>query len=495
MNIETKHILALIFLVAFGAGGFLAAILSQRARDIALFVLTFGAVLMEKVDVTFLGQFWYRGTSRGIEVSALDIAPACLLITTLLLPRYVRGRFYWPASFGLMLVYFIYCCVSVANAEPQIYGIWELAKIARGIMVFLAAALFIRSRRELGIVVLALGCVVCMEAGNSIEQRLFKGAFRPSGTLDHENTLSTYLCMVGPVLMAATMSHWSKALRWFAGISCIAAAGAELLTLSRMGVPVFFFVTICTAIAGTSWRITQQKIAIIALAIVAMGSLVYVSWDGLKARYMQGDIRAELTDDKQFETRGVYWRLAGLMIEDHPRGVGLNNWSYYVSKTYGPELGYHYVDYDDFKWTPTKDEAHETTLPPAADTLPALMIGELGISGLVVFLVIWLRWFQMGASFLRRRLDPDPMHRMAIGFLFGAVGIFLQSATEWTYRQSPVMFTFHVMMGALASLYYIRRRGWVAVERVPAPHVRVEAEAVPIPVMARGESFPSPQST
>ncbi len=471
MNIETKHILALIILIAFGSGTFFATLLSQRLRDAALFVFVLGAVVVTRMDVTFLGIFWYRGTSRGIEISALDILPACLLVATLLLPRYPRGRFYWPASLGLMFVYFLYCCVSVATSEPQIYGVWELTKMLRGIMVFLAAALFIRTRRELGIVVAALCTAVCLEGFNCLEQRFFKGAFRTPGTFEHENTLSTYLVMVGPVLLAATMSKWSTWLRWFAGFSCVMAAGTELLTLSRLGVPAFGLVMVATVIACTSWRITLQKAIIGFAAAIVVGVMLTVSWDGLKARYGQSNIRAELFDEKAVETRGVYWRLALAMIEDHPYGVGLNNWSYHVAKTYGPALGYAYSDYDDIKWVPDRDDALEVFHPPAADSLPALTLGELGLAGLVVFFVVWLRWFQMGAVFLRGRLNDDPMHRMAIGFLFGTLGILLQSSTEWTYRQTTVMFTFHVMLGALASLYRTRRR------RIKAERAQLREEA------------------
>jgi hypothetical protein len=36
--------------------------------------------------------------------------------------------------------------------------------------------------------------------------------------------------------------------------------------------------------------------------------------------------------------------------------------------------------------------------------------------------------------------------------------MFLQSQTEWVYRQTTVMMTFYVILGALASLYYHKRR-------------------------------------
>lgn len=480
MNIETKHLVALILLVALGSAGFLATLISQKMRDAALFLFVVGAVVVDRMNIVLFGQFWYRGTSRGVEISAIDLIPLCLLLANFLLPRYQRGRFFWPASLGMLLVYLAYCCASVYNAYPQHYGVWELAKMFRGLLVFLAAAMFIRSRRELAVLVVALGCAVSLEGINALEQRFMKGVFRAPGTLNHENTLSTYLCTVTPVLLAAAMSNWSKWLRWFAGLSCLLAAAGEMLTLSRLGVPVFALMLLLTALACTSWKITKQKIAIVTVTLAAVAALVAASWDGLKARYASSNITAEFTDQKAVETRGVYWRIAFLILQDHPHGVGLNNWSYFVGKVYGPELGYPYSDYDDIKWIPTKEDAHEITLPPAADTLPALTLGELGVAGLVIFLLIWLRWFQMGAVFLGQRLNPDPCHRLAIGFLFGALGIFLQSATEWTYRQTSVMFTFHVMMGALASLYYARHRARAAAKQTVEAPDYVNVEAIPI---------------
>ena len=64
------------------------------------------------------------------------------------------------------------------------------------------------------------------------------------------------------------------------------------------------------------------------------------------------------------------------------------------------------------------------------------MAGELGYPGLVLFLILWFRWFQIGGSFLFSR-SPDPMRRIGIGIFFGVCGIFLQSLTEWVFRHSP----------------------------------------------------------
>jgi peptidoglycan/LPS O-acetylase OafA/YrhL len=50
------------------------------------------------------------------------------------------------------------------------------------------------------------------------------------------------------------------------------------------------------------------------------------------------------------------------------------------------------------------------------------------------------------------------MHLLGLGIFFATCGIFLQSLTEWTFRQTPIFFTFHLLLGVLASLYYHKRK-------------------------------------
>jgi hypothetical protein len=62
----------------------------------------------------------------------------------------------------------------------------------------------------------------------------------------------------------------------------------------------------------------------------------------------------------------------------------------------------------------------------------------------------------MGVPFL---LLPkgDPMRVLGVGILFSICGIFGQSLTEWVYRQTPILFTFNILLGALAGLAHARR--------------------------------------
>lgn len=451
---ETKHIISLIVLVTLIPVFILGATISYRLRELAFFGMVASGVIL--IDVNFLGEYWYRGTARGVEISFVDLLGWAVLVSSVVAPRYPGRRWLWPAGLGLMGLYFLYCTFSVVSGDQQLIDLWELEKVFRGLIILMAGAAFVRTRRELGILVLALAASVGLESIYAFKQRFISGMYRVPGTLDHANSLSMYMCVAGPVLLAAALADWSKWLRWCCGVACALAAVNVLLTLSRAGLPIFALMLTGVALACTSWEITRRKLLVFFAVTACAGGLLLKSWDLIEARYASASFTEEYLDENS-EGRGVYWRWAFAIVEDHPMGVGLNAWSHAVSKTYGPRLGFSYEDYDDIKSSPEKADLPSFRYAAPAHSLAALTLGELGYPGLFLFGLVWLRWFQMGATFLGRRLNSDPMHRMGIGFLFGAGGMFLQSVTEWTYRQQTNLFMFHLMMGALAALYAARK--------------------------------------
>jgi hypothetical protein len=228
---------------------------------------------------------------------------------------------------------------------------------------------------------------------------------------------------------------------------------------------------------------TPKKIAICFLVIAGAGGLAAKSWHTLKERFKSSTLEEEYGNHHNLG-RGYYLRVAQAMVAEHWLGVGLNNWSYWASNLYGPKLGYRFVPYkgtdkEPSDIIPSGSNVDEAQAAPA-HCLAALTAGELGIPGLFFFVWLWLRWFQMGASFLWQR-TPDPLRRIGVGIFFGFLGIFLQSLTEWVFRQSPIYYVFHVLLGALAALCYLKRKAQrEASEQVePAPADWEATESVP----------------
>ena len=453
---EAKDLIALALLLLAVPMGIAITTLSQRARDAAFFVMVTATVITDRLDVNFLSHYWYRGTTRGLEFSLVDLLAISVCVGSVLRPRPGEARFYWPASFGWMLVFFLYAIASVMFSDPKVYGVFELSKMVRGFFFFLAAAWYVRRQREVGILVLALCCAVCFEGVWGLKQRLIGGLERVPGTLEHENSLSMYVCLVAPIFVAAATSSLPKLLRVFSIVALGAAALCSVLTVSRAGIPIFVLVTLGAAVFCVSWRITARKLVVTALIALCIAGLAFKTWDSVKGRYAQASFQEEYLDD-QVEGRGYYLRLAKVIAEDKFFGVGLNNWSFWVSKKYGVMVGRPYDDYDDLhSRTPDAQTVADFVWAAPAHNLAALTIGELGVPGLFLFGVLWLRWFQMGLVFLFKR-TPAAMQRLGVGLFFSLWGIFLHSLTEWTFRQSHIFLTFNILVGALASLCYARR--------------------------------------
>jgi hypothetical protein len=457
---QQKDIIGLL-LAFFGIfGGTLIATFSKRARDVFFFIMILMVPMTEDFDVNFVSRDFYRGTTRGIEFSCVDILSISLLLAALLSPRKGESRGFWPAAFGLMLIFFAYACFNVGISDPHIFGYFELSKMIRGMTIFLAVAFYVRNPREVKLFLYALGCIICYEGYVAMKQRVIYGMERVPGTVDDSNSLSVLLVTTVPLLVAAINSSIPKALKLLSGLAICAAGAAMVLTLSRMGIIILGLMLVVSTLMTMSYRFTATKVITMVLVFALVPAVLYKNWAGLKARFATTDLKSEYGSNRSLG-RGYYLREAKAILDDKFFGVGLNNWSYCVSEKYGPMLGYKFVKYRGTDMDPS------TVIPPGsnvdeaqaapAHSLGALTAGELGYPGLFLFSLLWLRWFQMGAVFLRRR-TTDPMRRIGVGIFFGLCALFLQSLTEWVFRHSPIYYMAHVLLGILASLYFIRRR-------------------------------------
>lgn len=479
---DTNHVLAILLLVVAVIGTGLAAAMSRIARDAVLFCFVAGAVLAEKCSAEFWTHYWYRGTTRGLEVSLLDALALALLIGAWFARDAARPRWYWPVGLAGLLAYFFCAGFSVLVADPKIFGLFELSKIARSILVFLAAAAIVRGPRQVAVIVAGLVCAVGWQGALSLKHRFLDGMPRVAGSLTHANSLSMYLCLTAPVLTAAVLAiDLSRWLRVAAGVALVVAAGTSLMTLSRAGIPTFAFVVAGTAFFSMSWRPSIGKLVALGAASVVALVLVAATWSSVRERYAESTLREEYLDRNAFESRGYYLRIAELILSERFFGVGLNNWSYWVSKSYGAKIGTPFEDYDNLYFTPPKEALLNIHYAAPAHSLAALTAGEMGWPGLAVFSLMWVRWLWAGAGFLRRR-SFGAMRVMGVGCFFGIVGLLLQSTTEWTYRQTPILFTCHLLLGMLAALCYQRKR----IEPVPLPAEEPEfiAVAEPEPLVA-----------
>jgi hypothetical protein len=456
---DKKDLIGLALLLCGACGGILLTCLSQRIRDVFFFLMVTLSAVTELVDINFASRDWYRGTTRGFEVSLVDVISLSLLVSAVVRPRTGEKRWFWPASLGLMLFYFFYAAFCVGLADPKIFGLFELSKMLRGLVMFLAAAFYLRSERELRVFLWALAATVCFEGFMALQQRYMYGIHRVSGTVDDSNSLSMYFCTTAPVFVAVITSRLPKLLKLFGAMAIALAFVGVILTISRAGLIAILVMLMGVGIATISYRITFRKVAITFLVMLGVAGALGKAWKTVGARFANDSLKNEY-GAKHEQNRGYYIRIAAAIAEDSWFGVGPNNWSFWVSNKYGPKLGFHFIPYSGTERAPSQivPAGRNIDDPQAAPahSLAALTAGEMGYGGLALFTLLWARWLLMGASFLLPRTE-DPMRRIGVGIFFGMCGTFLQSLTEWVFHQTPIFFTFNILLGALASLYYIKK--------------------------------------
>lgn len=431
-----------------------------RLRDACAFVLVLGTTRAHMLDINFLSREWYRGTTRGIEASWLDLLWVLLLSS---LPRNER-RATWLPGLGPMLVFFGYNFLIVVHSDPALFGVFELSKMLRQIGVFLTMARYVNGDHELLVITRALIVAVGYEFIFSARNRFLWGIPRASGTLGHANALSMYELMTVPVLIAISTATVRQSLRKWCGIAAVFGAITVLLTVSRNGIFTLFVIGIFMAVTCGSLRgLTMRHLRLGAVVAVVLGVFVVMAHDDLQSRF-ETDTTAKEYSGKVWEGRGAYLILAERIVAREPFGCGLNNWSWCVSNRYGSLIEQYYVPYTSTDAPPPKRRLRRHShidAPQAAPahSLYAITLGETGWLGVILFGIVWIRWFTVAGAFLRGR-SPSTRFRFGVGVFGSLMGAVAQSFSEWEIRLTPLAFLLHILLGAAAAAHPDNRFSW-----------------------------------
>ena len=457
---QTSHAIFLVGLVLVLTVGRFMCNRDARLRDACAFMIVFGTTSTSVIDINFLSREWYRGTTCGIEVSWVDLLWILLLTS---LPRN-KGRSAWLPALGPMLVFFGYNALIVAYSEPALFGIFELSKMLRQLGLFVTIARYVNSDRELSIIAWALAVAVGYEFLWALRCRFMWHQPRVQGTLAHANSLSMYELMSIPLLAAVFASDASARLRKACGVAAILGTVTLLFTVSRNGILTLTALLCFIAFACGSLRgLTMRHVYMIGCVAVVLGIFVAMTYGDFKARFDAEGFDKEYRG-KVWEGRGAYLIQARGIVEREPFGCGLNNWSWCVSNRFGPIVEQYYVPYVGTDAPPPRRRhrrhAHiDNPHAAPAHSLYAITLGETGWPGVVLFGVVWARWFTMTGTFFFGRTSAL-RSRFGIGVLGSVIGAFGQSFSEWEVRQTPLAFLLHILLGAIAGVHAGKRSSW-----------------------------------
>jgi hypothetical protein len=383
------------------------------------------------IDINFVSMEMYRGDTRGFEIGITDWMVVSLLLVMLLSPRWRKKPFSLvPPNGSLVLAYLFLAAVSLLVAYVPIYAGFGLMKLIRGVTVFVVAYNYLNEEADLAFVINILAAIVLIEFLFVINQRLH-GVYRAPGTTPHSNTLAGYINFINMIFFALLLGHprYRRAVYW----SVLAMGSLMVLaTFSRGAIAVMVVGYGLVALLSFKDRLEPSKLQIIGvLCLLALPLLAKVG-PALVDRFTNAP-------EESGESRGYANTAAIAMANEHILGVGLNNYSHVINETIYIRFIDNPVD---------RGIVHNIFLLHAC---------EMGWLGLFVFVCMLLNFFRLGYGLIGKQ-HSVLVSSMAIGITIGMVGLFMQGALEWFFRQTYITVEFFMLAGFLVALPKVERQ-------------------------------------
>lgn len=382
---------------------------------LAVFVGFLPFIGLDDVDINLISFERYRGDSRGVEVTLLDLSVLAFLVA---LPKKTQPTPLLPQR----VLYFGAVALSVLSAPLPLFAMFSVWKLTR-MMIAFAVVVRVADRFSPQLL-LGLGTGVLYELYLSLKQRYVMGAVRVEGNLFHPNSLAMAVNIVFPIAMAVALAQ--KKTR----VAVAAAGGAALLvimSLSRGAMAMTVLAAMIVYLGSAVRRLDTRKIGVAAAAVAAIGLVLLKAWDTIVDRFEHASKNSE-------HARVLFNMAASMMLSEHPFGVGMNQFSYVLSHYgYAERCHIPLVDRDGL--------AHHIYWLTAAET------GWFGVLAYAFLLASPLflayRW-----AFKLKDIRGDVL----LGIAASLTITYIQGTAEWLARQTPMSYLFWILAAIVCSL-------------------------------------------
>ncbi len=323
-------------------------------------------------------------------------------------------------------------------------------------MLFVAASLAAQRPSGLAWLSYGLAAAAILEAAVTVSQRL-GGTFQAHGTMAHQNMLGFMLHFVTLPLFALALagSRSRLVLLGVAGALLAVALGASRATIGFLALGLLLL-----AALSLLRKSTPSKWKVIGIGLAAAALVAPIAMSGLEQRFASPGI--EGSD----EERAAIERAAKLMIQEHPWGVGANN--YVVVANVGG-----YSERAGVIWNQGSRAAHVHNMY----LLTAAESGWFGLLALVA-LFAWPAFCGLRFAIANRK---DSRGDIVLGAAIAVVVAAMHGLYEWIFVTYQAQYMFAIALGIIAGVLrqtkYEKKRFSRARARAAArPSDRVEGE-------------------
>jgi hypothetical protein len=430
----------------------------QRLVFMLMCFMTMGGFLHEQEWGLSLYSVLYRGTARGFHFYWAEVA-AVVLIFAKLVGQWRSFRFF-PPGFWLWIVYCFASLIPILNAPEPLYAWFAFVKMLKIIIIYVAAYNFIKTEDDLRFSLFCLVGVILWQLVAVLNQKYVEHVYQVWGTFEHQNALCMYTILIGMVFLAVSMGPKHKRSNFYL-LAYICCAAIVQSSLSRAGLFVFAAGSLLVVMGSLIDRPTRRRIRVVGtLAFVGIVGLT-LTIDTIMKRFNQ------YGNDESGRTRAMLNLSSQMMLEDHPLGVGWNNFATAINPPF--TYGDHIDDWQKKNGNPI-DKRYKKGV---VESLWWLLLAETGYQGFTLYvlficLFLWLNF--QNAIFFRRSY----FGAVSVGLLVGSLMNYLQSFLERVLTQPRNVMIWFILLAMTARITAwrkaeLRRRRMIFLDQFKLP--------------------------
>lgn len=433
---ELKHIVFFAMLL-FGIPVTIVMLKDNvRMQKIAYLMMILFIPFVYSTGINFFTDEFYKGTVRGYEVLATDMI-AWSLLGSFLIGKDSKDVVLLPRGSRFYLLYFIFSCISIMNAENRVYSGYVVMQMILHFIFFVTVYNAITREKNFDIILYALGGFIIFTFFHMLVQRLLWGIYQPSGVFIHRNSTAMFSNMLAPIFLSLILNkEMTKRNFYFFVSAFLCSSFVVILSLSR-GAIIFLPMSLGIVILFSARNKMNSRKAKI-LALIGICAVVGV----MRAAPMVID-RFENAPETSAQGRVAFAKAAVNMAEDKFFGVGLNNWGLKINPPYRywEDTGIK-RPYDDFK-------------SGIVETIYLLVAAECGWIGLVSLLLWFGYYYYQNIRNIKAYWDANGFF-MAIGVLGALSAVYGQSCFEWILKQQTNSYEIMIIFAIIAAMTNVR---------------------------------------
>lgn len=428
------------FLLILPAGTFAA-----RVRPLFRDFCFYGMLFMSCRSATAINLFpmpELTGTIRGFSFT-LCFFFALIVLFSMIGHRDFKFSFF-PSGTFCYLIYFVFSCISLVNAELQLQAWFEVWKMVVMYITMITTYNYVKNVRNFWPFIYTVAATLSCMLLYALYQKYVQGFWHISSTFPHRNSMSLYSIMWGTFLMGIFLNEkqnlWqSLLLLW--GIGCVSLL--ILFSLSRGGIAMYGGGQILTIAASLLLNgIDRRKIQIVIFLVLLLTVPVLFYIPRIIDRY-------ENAPKASGQTRVDLAKASVRIANDYFWGIGLNNYSDKSSPRY------------DYTW-----ELYEGIRPDIraamqygaiVETIYLLVAAECGWITLGA-LLLWFGWYYVLCIRNMLAYRHLPCFGICVGLFGGLTSNYVHSTLEWSLKQESNFAQIMIVFAVIVALSDYRKR-------------------------------------